>query len=91
MEDMGIRGDLHLQPVEGDKNSFEMPQAWYTMSKQEKIAFCEFIKAVRFPDGYASNISKCVAADKCKLQGLKTHDCYPAPKDITGWPPRNNP
>ncbi|XP_071680378.1 uncharacterized protein [Lolium perenne] len=73
LEDMGIRRDLHLQPVSAD--SFEMPQAWYTMSKQEKIAFCEFIKAVRFPDGYASNISKCVAADKCKLQGLKTHDC----------------
>ena len=52
LEDMGIRGDLHLQPVEGDKNSFEMPQAWYTMSKQEKIAFCEFIKGVRFPDPY---------------------------------------
>jgi hypothetical protein len=74
LEDMGIRRDLHLQPVSAD--SFEMPQAWYTMSKQEKIAFCEFIKAVRFPDGYASNISKCVAADKCKLQGLKTHDCH---------------
>nr|XP_051229665.1 uncharacterized protein LOC127347527 [Lolium perenne] len=42
LEDMGIRGDLHLQPVSAD--SFEMPQAWYTMSKQEKIAFCEFIK-----------------------------------------------
>nr|XP_051202323.1 uncharacterized protein LOC127315924 [Lolium perenne] len=74
LEDMGIRGDLHLQPVSAD--SFEMPQAWYTMSKQEKIAFCEFIKFVRFSDGYASNISKCVAADKCKLEGLKTHDCH---------------
>ncbi|KAK1632340.1 hypothetical protein QYE76_006655 [Lolium multiflorum] len=74
LEDMGIRRDLHLQPVSAD--SFEMPQAWYTMSKQEKIAFCEFIKAVRFPDGYASNISKCVASDKCKLQGMKTHDCH---------------
>ena len=76
LEDLGIRADLHLQPVGDDGESFEMPQAWYTMTKQEKIAFCEFIKAVRFPDGYASNISKCVAADKCKLQGLKTHDCH---------------
>ncbi|XP_071685419.1 uncharacterized protein [Lolium perenne] len=74
LEDMGIRRDLHLQLVSAD--SFEMQQAWYIMSKQEKIAFCEFIKAVRFPDGYASNISKCVPADKCKLQGLKTHDCH---------------
>ncbi|XP_051219303.1 uncharacterized protein [Lolium perenne] len=76
LEDMSIRGDLHLQPAPDDEDSFDMPQAWYTMSKQEKIAFCEFIKAVRFPDGYASNISKCVATDKCKLQGLKTHDCH---------------
>jgi hypothetical protein len=53
-----------------------MPEAWYTMSKEEKLAFCEFIKAVRFPDGYASNLGKCVSADGCKLQGLKTHDCH---------------
>jgi rubrerythrin len=75
LEDMGIRKELHLRPVEGGE-SWEMPQAWYTMTKEEKIAFCEFIKAVRFPDGYASNLEKCVSADGCKLQGLKTHDCH---------------
>ncbi|XP_071679018.1 uncharacterized protein [Lolium perenne] len=67
LEDMGIRRDLHLQPVLAD--SYEMPQAWYTMSKQEKIAFCEFIKAVRFPDGYASNISKCVVTISASFKG----------------------
>jgi hypothetical protein len=75
LEDLGIRKELHLRPVE-DGESFEMPEAWYTMSKQEKLAFCEFIRAVRFPDGYAANLSKCVSADGCKLQGLKTHDCH---------------
>ena len=53
LEDMGIRNDLHLRPVVGT-DSWEMPEAWYTMTKEEKNAFCEFIKAVRFPDGYAS-------------------------------------
>jgi hypothetical protein len=75
LEDMGIREDLHLQPVD-DGESYEMPEAWYTMSKEEKIAFREFIRAVKFPDGYAANLAKCVSADGCKLQGLKTHDCH---------------
>jgi hypothetical protein len=75
LEDMGIREALHLRPVDGGK-SFEMPEAWYTMTKEEKIAFCEFIRAVRFPDGYAANLAKCVSPDGCKLQGLKTHDCH---------------
>jgi hypothetical protein len=37
------------------------------MTKEEKIAFCEFIRAVKFPDGYAANLAKCVSADGCKL------------------------
>jgi hypothetical protein len=75
LEDMGIREDLHLRPVDGGE-SFEMPEAWYTMTKDERRAFCEFIRAVRFPDGYAANLAKCISPDGCKLQGLKTHDCH---------------
>jgi hypothetical protein len=66
LEDMGIRKDLHLWPIE-DEDSFEMPNAWYTMTKEEKGKFCEFIRAVRFPDGYAANLAKCVSANGCKL------------------------
>jgi hypothetical protein len=40
-----------------------MPEAWYTMTKEEKHKFYEFIRAVRFPDGYAANIAKCVSVD----------------------------
>jgi hypothetical protein len=31
---------------------------------------------VKFPDGFASNISRCINADGTKVQGLKTHDCH---------------
>ncbi|XP_073353738.1 uncharacterized protein [Aegilops tauschii subsp. strangulata] len=75
LEDMGIREDLHLQHNE-DEDSFEMPRAWYTMSKEEKLAFCEFLRAVKFPDGYAANLAKCVTSDGFKLSVLKTHDCH---------------
>ena len=35
-----------------------------------------FLREVKFPDGFASNISRCVSDDGTKVQGLKTHDCH---------------
>ncbi|XP_059635684.1 uncharacterized protein LOC132277860 [Cornus florida] len=31
---------------------------------------------VKFPDGYASNISRCVNVNNCKISGLKSHDSH---------------
>lgn len=28
------------------------------------------------PNGYASNIKRCVDLEGCKVSGLKTHDCH---------------
>ena len=40
----------------------------------KKKGFCAFIKSIKFPDGYAANISRCVKDGK--MLGLKTHDCH---------------
>ena len=53
LQALGIRSDLH--PVEVD-DQFYLPPAPYTMSPDEKKLFCEILKGVKFPDGYASNI-----------------------------------
>jgi hypothetical protein len=47
----------------------------YFQKKKHKL-FCDFICSVKFPDGHASNLSRCIAADGCKLQRLKTHDYH---------------
>jgi hypothetical protein len=73
LEDMGIRKHLHLIR---DGNRDTVPHAPYTMTKTQKEAFCDFLRSVKFPDGYASNLATCVTADGCSLQGLKTHDCH---------------
>jgi hypothetical protein len=44
------------------------------MSKKTK--FLNFLKDAKFPDGYASNIQRCLTTDAIKWQGLKTHDCH---------------
>ncbi|WVZ83979.1 LOW QUALITY PROTEIN: hypothetical protein U9M48_031065 [Paspalum notatum var. saurae] len=70
LEDMGIRKHLHLKR---DGNSYGVPPAPYVT---QKIVFLEFLRNVKFPDGYASALATCISADGCNLQGLKTHDCH---------------
>jgi len=53
-----------------------MPKARYTLFKEQTVAFCNFLQEVKFPDGYASNISRCVNTNGSKVQGLKPHDCH---------------
>lgn len=52
-----------------------MPHACYTMVLLGKKIFYEVLENVKFPDGYALNISKCVRKER-KVSGLKTHYCH---------------
>lgn len=47
-----------------------MPHARYTLSIEQKKAFCAFLQEVKFPDGFASNISRCLNAEGTTVQGL---------------------
>ena len=48
----------------------------YTLTTKERIEFCKFLKSVKFPDGYAANLSRNVSINDGKISGLKTHDCH---------------
>ncbi|KAH7862248.1 hypothetical protein Vadar_002030 [Vaccinium darrowii] len=73
LELMGIRKELHLQQA-GDK--FLIPQACYTLSLPERKKFCEWFSSVKLPDGYASNLSRCVNVKDGKISGMKSHDYH---------------
>ncbi|KAL6586327.1 hypothetical protein OROMI_001315 [Orobanche minor] len=68
------RRELFLQ--EDGKGGLLKPKATYTLSRHQNKAICEWLKQVRFPDGYASNISRCVNMQQYHLFGLKSHDCH---------------
>ncbi|XP_066391785.1 uncharacterized protein [Miscanthus floridulus] len=58
-------------------NSVIAPPAPYVLGKDQKIAFCKFLKGIKFPDGYAANLARYITADGSKIQGkLKTHSCH---------------
>ncbi|KAK9277062.1 hypothetical protein L1049_006601 [Liquidambar formosana] len=73
LEAMGRRKELHLRR-HGTK--YEVPPACYTLSANKRKGLCEWLKSVKFPDGYASNITRCVNATDGKISGMKSHDCH---------------
>jgi hypothetical protein len=73
LKDLGIKKKLQFRET-GD--SCQMPHARYTLSKEQKKAFCDFLHEVKFSNGFASNISRCLNEDGTKVQGLKTHDYH---------------
>ena len=73
MEHLGIRKDQHLV-VENEK--YTVPSALYSLGKDEMTYFCKFLEGVKMPDGYASNIKRSVDVSRCKVSGLKSHDCH---------------
>ncbi|CAD6336419.1 unnamed protein product [Miscanthus lutarioriparius] len=73
MQHLGIRPDQHLVLKKG---KYTLPPALYSLGKDDKEIMCKFLHGVKFPDGYAANIRRCVDVNGCKLSGLKTHDLH---------------
>ena len=75
LEERGIRKELHLLDDSGNASS--KPKACYVLTPEAKKKFLQFVSNVKFPDGYASNISRCVNMEGGgSMHGLKTHDCH---------------
>ncbi|XP_042964577.1 uncharacterized protein LOC122298784 [Carya illinoinensis] len=71
LEILGFRKELHLKR-EGERTI--MPHASYTLHGDERNKFCEWLAEVKFPDGFASNITHYVSVCDSKISGLKSHD-----------------
>ncbi|XP_010670313.3 uncharacterized protein LOC104887394 [Beta vulgaris subsp. vulgaris] len=68
---MGIQEELH--PIlDGDK--VQIPVASYTLSSNAKAAICDMFAAMKSPDGFLSNISRCVKDNGKKISCMKSHD-----------------
>ena len=58
LKHLGIRTPLH--PKRNRNGKLILPPAPFTLDKDEKKAFCNLLKNLKAPDGYGSNISRCV-------------------------------
>ena len=72
------RRRLHVQETDaGDGDRREvMPPTPYVLSKEQRKMLCNWVCDLKFSDGYASNLSRCVDHTNGWLHGLKSHDCH---------------
>ena len=69
LEDMGIRSDLWCN------ENGKISPAIFTLTGKSKREFLTILKNITVPDGYSSNISRCIDLEALKLKGmLKSHD-----------------
>lgn len=67
---MGIREDLWA-----DENG-DFRLGAFTIPKDKKVTFLTTLKNILMPDGYSSNISRCIHLESKRIFGLKSHDCH---------------
>ena len=66
----------HRPELHRDENANKYPKSCYTLDKYGKKQLCKWIKKLKFPDGYVSNLGRCVDLSGNKLYGMKSHDCH---------------
>ena len=79
-EKLNVNNNLKLHPEDtvdkGGEKHYKFRGAEFTLPMNKRVLFCDFLRGVKFPSGFASNIANCINAEGNKLQGLKTHDCH---------------
>ena len=68
------RKDLELKSAANEK--LLKPKANYTLTADQTKLVCQWIKELRMPDGYSSNLARCANVDKGTMHGMKSHDCH---------------
>ena len=61
LQNMNFRHTLHLKQC--PDGSYDKPQAFFSLSPNERDGFYDFLKSVKYSDGYAANIIK---VSECK-------------------------
>ena len=52
------------------------PLACCTLNRRERNQFLSYLRSVRFPDGYTSNLKRCIKSKDGKIVEMKSHDCH---------------
>jgi hypothetical protein len=59
-----------------DGSRVTKPRASFVLEKNAQLLVYKWLKSLYFPDGHASNISRLVNTEECRLYGMKSHDCH---------------
>jgi hypothetical protein len=59
-----------------DGSRVSKPRASFVLEKKAQLLVYKWLKSLRFPNGHASNISRLVNMEECRLYGMRSHNCH---------------
>jgi hypothetical protein len=59
-----------------DESRVAKPRASFVLEKNAQLLVYKWLKSLRFLDRHASNISRLVNIEDCRLYRMKSHDCH---------------
>ncbi|XP_076940317.1 uncharacterized protein LOC143609445 [Bidens hawaiensis] len=65
-----------LNPICDSNGKMTKVRGDYTLQKDDAKNVCVWLKKLKFPDGYASNIGSCVNIEKYSFYSFKSDDCH---------------
>ena len=68
------RPDLELKSLANGKRF--KPKANYSLSIEEAKLVCRWIKELKVPDGYSSNLARFTNVENGRIHGMKSHDYH---------------
>jgi hypothetical protein len=71
---LGIRQELHPIPQPNEK--YLLPVASYNLNPEEKHMICVWLKTLKVPSGFYSNIRRLVSMKDLILTNYNSHDCH---------------
>jgi uncharacterized Zn finger protein (UPF0148 family) len=74
MQHLEIREELH--PVLLENGKYRLPAASYNLTREEKHAICVWLKNLKVPSGFCSNIRSIVSMKDLTLTNYNSHDCH---------------
>jgi len=59
-----------------NKSRVAKPRASFMLEKNAQLLVYKWLNSLCFSDGHASNISRLVNMEECRLYGMKSYDCH---------------
>jgi hypothetical protein len=70
-----IRTKIHLTPVK-QSGKMDLPGMSYNLTTDEKWAMCQWLRAVKVPTDFSSNIKSLVSMKDPTHTSINSHDCH---------------
>jgi len=72
---LDIRPELHPTPA-AQSGKMDLPGTSYNLTTDEKRVVCQWLRAVKVPTGFSSNIKSLVSMKDLTLTSFNAHDCH---------------